>query len=156
MGYYGTSPGTLPIPPTVGGWTVVFTRKVAAGTASDSDYVDTGVIYNSAYEYIIFGSEETSPTPTPAASATLETCQIATTCVAKYKPDGSTVLGSTNKNSVLIPVNQSAMGLVVDYAGIFGLAVAYKVDTAGKIYTKWTQDMAKDGNWVIARRQRYG
>lgn len=144
------------LPPTVGGWSVLFKRKVAAGTASDSDYVDTGIVYDAAYEYVIFASEETSPTPGPTASATVETFQIGSTCVMKYKPDGSTVLGGTNKNGVLIPVSQSATGLVVDYAGIFGLAVAYKVDTTGKIYTKWTQDLAKDGNWVIARRQRYG
>jgi hypothetical protein len=142
-------------PPSVGGWTVLFTRKVPAATASDADYISTGCIYDSAYEYICATTGLVSPTANPTAPALLGFLllgSISPRCL--YLPDGVTVL--TPITPIWIP-SQGNILSIADPDPFLNFAPArMQLQPSGLFETKWTQDMAKDGHWVIARRRRYG
>jgi hypothetical protein len=154
MVVYKTDPKQLP-PPDVQPWIVLYTRKIPAGTASDVGYVDTGVVYDPAFEYIVLNTSVTAATPDPTAAATMSCINIiARSLYGTYKPDGVNALAVTNGILfAMIPAQQSAAALLA--AATWG-APEVKFDAAGQFWSKWTQDMAKDGHVAIARRRRYG
>jgi len=140
----------------VSGWTLLFTRKVVTGTASDSDYVETGIIYDPLYEYLLMSVEVSTPSPaltTPTISAVVSVVGIGQTMY--YKPDGVTSLG--NQANYSLPSNQVLAGLEAAILLTVGQA-RMSIPASGAFKTKWTYDnrVTKDGHWMIARRRRYG
>jgi len=145
------------LPPTVGGWTIVFTRKVAATTASDGAFVDTGIVYDPAYEYLTLNRLVTAATPNPTAAASISSFYVAPNVYGTYKPDGVNTLAVTaGLLNVMIMSQQNAASLQAAAGWGTATGAEMQIDAAGKFYTQWTQDMSKDGHFCIARRPRYG
>jgi hypothetical protein len=160
MVVYKTDPKNLP-PPDIQPWEVVFTRKVPATTASDGGYVDTGIVYDPAYEYYMAGALVLNPSPaitTPqvitAIMAGIETIR------AIYRPDGVTAIELLDTNGLFINARQSppAIGAtpVDTTAFVMGGDAHMRLDSAGKFWSNWIKDVASDGHFVVARRRRYG
>ena len=140
--------------PAVGAWEVLYTRKVAAGTASDGGYIDTGIVYDGDYEYASLNLPVAAPTPDPTSAASMSVIYLAAT-YGTYKPNGVDALAvPAGVLSFQVAPRQDPSALLADFES--GIACQVKMDATGKFYTKWTQDMAKDGHWCLARRRRYG
>jgi hypothetical protein len=149
------------LPPTVGGWAIIFTRKVAAGTASDVGYVDTGIVYDPDFEFAFVGCQLNSPSADPDINASLDLIlldggsSLISGVWGKYKPDGISVVNSDVQDSMLyIPSKQTFSALASDKTS--GGTSSWKLDTSGRFWTKWVTSPSKDAHWCIARRQRYG
>jgi len=89
-------------------------------------------------------------------AASITSFYIAPNVYGTYKPDGVNTLAVTaGLLNVMILSQQDFASLQA--AAVWGTAGAeMEIDAAGKFYTKWTQDMTKDGHFCIARRRRYG
>jgi hypothetical protein len=156
MGQTKTDP--LPSAPVVGGFGVVFTRKVSAASSTPSDLepVDTGVVYNPDYEYLGATFSNTPPTAEATAGATIvamETAGISNGVSISYKPDGTNVIegplkaGIVNANQVVFTGMRVLLGDV---------NCMLSLEDDGKFYTQYGQNLDSDFHAVVARRRRYG
>jgi len=152
------------LPPTVGGWTIVYTLKVVAGTAADVNFVSTGITYDSDYEYLVTSVDVVNPSPANTAP-TVAVMQLNRADHVNYsgfyKPDGVTAVtpagGGTSPMFAMVPSKQSPASLpaIKEFTG-GGPKARIEIDTTGLFLVKWDADASNDGHWVIARRQRYG
>jgi hypothetical protein len=161
MTHERTDPIETP-PPPVTEWNVIFTRKVAAGAASDPGFIDTGLVYDSIYEYYMAGKLVDSPSPNISGPAvTTAIFNGAETMKAAYRPNGVTAIAITGSAELYIQANQDISSLLsgvvetLSTGQTTGKAIM-RIDGAGKFYSKWVAEAAKDGHFVIARRRRYG
>jgi len=144
-----------PVDIVVTGWTIVFTREAAGGSAADLGDVDTGIVYDPAYEYFCMARNKNGPTPTAAASVV--TCPLAGGKVyAEYRPDGITTISGNGDICYIVPTNQDLSGFARDLPlSAETPACEFLLRNTGHFYTNWGGGMS-DGHWVLARRRRYG
>jgi hypothetical protein len=145
---------------TVGNFEVVFTRLATPATNNDGDLVDTGVVYDGNYEYLVIAGVSNAGTPVPIVAATASVVETHNKTNVSYKPDGSTeiITHPTHDNAGDI-VNSHQDISTINAAGftLKGVPTSLVLKCDGHFYTKWdAHGGSLDGCWAIARRKRFG